>query len=355
LFQYDCIVVPELGGFILHYIPATFVEESSTYMPPRKKIAFNEALKLDDGLLINYMMLHEGLTRDEVFQVIRQFVDELKQEVRQQRMFTIEGLGLFSENEEGKLQFDPEIRHNFQGESYGFQPVSAQLVNAVVEEEKSVAVIKLPKESPIAVEAEEVPDNVVEMPVVHSRRQYLAWAAAVLLIFSLGIVSVRKSPSQVLSSLNPFELFVSDKEEPVAVQPVAESVVASVETKKAEPVAESVVLPVRTPVETPIVEPEPIKAKVIADPIAPVVLDSKKTEIYYLAIAGSFASELNARRLMRHLRREGFKTAYMLPHSTKKELIKVAAIGSTDRSEVVASLEKVSQLSGANAWVCKID
>ncbi|RCR68970.1 HU domain-containing protein [Larkinella punicea] len=351
LFQYDCLVVPELGGFILHYIPATFVESTGTYLPPRKKIAFNEALKLDDGLLINYMMLHEGLTRDEVFQVIRQFVDELKQDVRQERIFTIEGLGLFSENEEGKLQFDPEIRHNFQGESYGFQPIAARMVTAVEEEEKPLALVKFAPETPIAVEAEEVQTEtkVIEMPVVRNRRQYLAWAAAVLLICSLGIVTVKKSPSQVLSSLNPFELFVSDDED--APVTVAETPATPVETEKAEPV----VMPVSSPVVVPTPVAEPVKPAVVAESIAPVVLEPKKTEIYYLAIAGSFASVQNAKRLMRRLRREGFETAYILPHSKKKELIKVAAIGSNDKTEVLASLDKVSRLSGASAWVCKIE
>ncbi|GAB3902198.1 hypothetical protein GCM10028803_28310 [Larkinella knui] len=352
LFQYDCLVIPELGGFILHYIPATFVAASGLYMPPRKKIAFNEALKLDDGLLINYMMLHEGLTRDEVFQAIRQFVDQLKQEVRQQRIFTIEGLGLFSENEEGKLQFDPEIRHNFQGESYGFQPVAAHMLNAELAEEKPVAVVKSPQESPIAVEAEEVTAEAktIEMPVERNRRQYLAWAAAVLLICSLGIISVKKTPSQVLSSLNPFELFVSDAEdaEPAVVHPVAETPVAVVETKKETPVA--VPEPVAAPVESAAIEP--IKPSVVP---VPVVLEPKKSDVYYLAIAGSFSSVQNAKRLMRRLRREGFETAYMLPHTKKKELIKVAAVGSRDKTEVLASLAKVSQLSGATAWVHKIE
>ncbi|MGA0558718.1 SPOR domain-containing protein [Larkinella sp. VNQ87] len=344
LFQYDCIVVPELGGFILHYIPATFVESTGLYMPPRKKIAFNEALKLDDGLLISYLMLHEGCTREEALQEIRQFVDRLKKEVRQQRIFTLEGLGLFSENEENKLQFDPEIRHNFQGESYGFQPVPAQLVNSLEVAEKPVVdLLKPGKESLIAVEAEEVPSTVVELPVTRNRRQYLAWAAAVLLICSLGIVSVQKSPSLV-SSLNPFALFVPDDK--ALAEPVTEVPAARVETPETKPVVVSVANPASVR--------EPAKPAVVAESGA-LVVEVKKPETFYLAIAGSFASKANAKRLMRRLRRNGFETAYILPQSKSKELVKVAAVGSENRDEVLASLETVSKLSGAQAWVHKID
>ncbi|RRB06925.1 HU domain-containing protein [Larkinella rosea] len=356
LFQYDCIVIPDLGGFILHYVPATFVEASGLYLPPRKKIAFNEALKLDDGLLINFMMLHDGLTRDEALQVIRQFVDELKVEVRQERIFTIDGLGLFSENEEGKLQFDPEIRHNFQGESYGFQPVTARLVNvSPVLVEKPVSLVPVRSESPILVEAEEVHSEAKEigMPVQRSYRQYLGWAAAVLLVCSLGIVTVKKSPSQVLSSLNPFELFVREKAEPATTSPeaVVEKPVVVAEPAPVEPAIGSVPTTIETAATAPDVEP--ITPKVVSEPVAANV-ETKKTETYFLAIAGSFASKANARRLMRRLRKGGFETAYVLPQAKTKELIKVAAIGSPDRNEVLASLDAVSKLSGAHAWVHKI-
>ncbi|GAB3278051.1 SPOR domain-containing protein [Larkinella harenae] len=348
LFQYDCIVVPELGGFILHYVPATFVEATGMYMPPRKKIAFNEALKLDDGLLINYMMLHDGCTREAAGQAIRQFAEEMKQTLRQGQIFAIDGVGLFSENEEGKLQFDPEIRHNFQGESYGYQPVSARLVNAVEKTEVPQEVVKLPKEAPIAVEAEEVPARVVAMPVTNTRRQYLAWAAAVLLVCSLGvIVSVKKSPSLVVSSLNPFELFAQEEEAvPASTEPVEKNSVRTA-VVDAEPAA------TRTVPVVPVASPVVMVTPVVKEPV--VVAEPKREEAYYLAIAGSFSSKANAKRLMNRLRRAGFETAYILPQTKTKELVKVAAVGSSDKDEILASLEKVSKLAGARAWVCKID
>ncbi|WP_232326005.1 hypothetical protein [Spirosoma montaniterrae] len=34
LYQYDCVVVPELGAFLTHYQSASFTESSSQYLPP---------------------------------------------------------------------------------------------------------------------------------------------------------------------------------------------------------------------------------------------------------------------------------------------------------------------------------
>lgn len=194
---------------------------------------------------------------------------------------------------------------------------------------------------------------VVEMPVTRSRRQYLAWAAAVLLICSLGIVSVNPPSSQVLSSLNPFEIFRSDKTE--AVTPADKTVTAPpaaiVETTPAQPAAEptaAAAIPTVAPTE------------IVAAPIVPVstttpIVEPKKPQVYYLAIAGSFASKVNARKLMRQLRRKGFETAYILPQTKTRELVKVAALGSPDKAEVIASIDQISKVSGARAWIHKIE
>ena len=184
------------------------------------------------------------------------------------------------------------------------------------------------------------------MPVSRSRRQYLAWAAAVLLICSLGIVTVQKSPTQVLSSLNPFGIFMTENSEATQAEDEATAEPVVVETPKADPVAEAVVIPVATPVET----PEPV-----LELTSPAVVAPKTPEVYYLAIAGSFANKTNAKRLMRRLRQQGFETAYIMPQTKNNELVKVAAVGSTDKNEVLASIEKVSRLSGSRAWVCKIE
>lgn len=34
LYQYDCIVVPELGAFLTHYQSAVYTETSGLYLPP---------------------------------------------------------------------------------------------------------------------------------------------------------------------------------------------------------------------------------------------------------------------------------------------------------------------------------
>ena len=55
LYRYDCVIIPNFGGFITNKISAKFNVDSSCFYPPSKQIAFNSHLKGNDGLLANYI------------------------------------------------------------------------------------------------------------------------------------------------------------------------------------------------------------------------------------------------------------------------------------------------------------
>ena len=40
LLENDCVIVPELGGFIAHYQPAYYAESDNIYFPPMRTIGF---------------------------------------------------------------------------------------------------------------------------------------------------------------------------------------------------------------------------------------------------------------------------------------------------------------------------
>lgn len=59
LLENDCVIVPELGGFVTHYTPAMRVEEENLFLPPTRMIGFNPQLKMNDGLLVqSYMAVY---------------------------------------------------------------------------------------------------------------------------------------------------------------------------------------------------------------------------------------------------------------------------------------------------------
>lgn len=358
LYQYDCVVVSELGAFLTHYQPASFAETSGLYLPPRKRVAFNEALRLDDGILANYIMLHEPLTREGAQRHISQFVTLLRQQVDQTGRFELDGIGTFTRNDEGRLQFDPSLRHNFFGEAYGMSAISAQLVGKEAEGQPAIDAVPVTAIGPHIPQEELV--SVEPLPV---RRSYWRIAAAALLIGSLGLFSyssvVKEGQSQQ-SSLTPSNLFrlpasfldrsTADNAPTTSATPVSSPQVRT--TTASTPAVES--KPVAEPVVVAETKKDFIEEKQVAS--APAVLINAAAKPvrklpHYTVIAGSFSNKRNALRFRKQLKKSGYTDAYVIMPEQKGQLYKVAAAGSAVREEAVAQMNAIGKVAGTEPWL----
>ncbi|ADB38085.1 SPOR domain-containing protein [Spirosoma linguale] len=368
LYQYDCVVVPELGAFLTHYQSAAFTEASGLYLPPRKRVAFNEALRFDDGILANYIMLHEPLTREGAQRHISQFVTELRKQVETAGRFEIESIGTFTYNDENRLQFDPSFRHNFFGEAYGMSAVSARLVNRSPQVEPALEAVPVTTLGPVLVREDDT-----TLTPYRPARTYWRAAAIALLVGSLGAFSYFSvlNPGQPFqSSLNPANLIripasLLDRFTTKATKTVTPEATPS-STEAAKQVTTAIPEPAvakepATPAQPATVTPsETLNASAEVAPIANVtsqqVVETAKpvrTEPYYTIIAGSFTSKRNALRLKRQLRKAGYTDAFVIAPARKGQLYKVAAAGSADRNEAIANMAAIDQLAGIESWIYK--
>lgn len=386
LYQYDCVVVPELGGFLTHYQSATYSEATGQYLPPRKRLAYNEALRLDDGMLTNFLMLHENLTREEALRKISAFVTELRQEVQRTGCVDVEGIGLFTPGEEGKLQFDPELRHNFFGEAYGMAPISVERVSTDTEEPIEVEAVSVMALGPVR--TLELIGQTPYTEVYRPQRVYLRWAAAAVVVGALGALSyfsVIKPGQPLQSSLNPATVFGLPSALTAAwhkltqAAPVARvsqpSARPAVTPPSATPISEPVTLTVTpavpvvaeevtrqlpeavTPIavrQAEVISPEPEKKAVVVEAI-PQVAPRVRTHQgpLFVVIAGSFANKDNALRFRRKLHKAGYDDAYIILPNESTRLYKVAAVGFPKRLEAVSSLDSLNQLTGIPAFIMR--
>ncbi|MCX6216297.1 SPOR domain-containing protein [Spirosoma sp.] len=370
LYQYDCVVVPELGAFLTHYQSAAFTEASGLYLPPRKRVAFNEALRFDDGILANYIMLHEPLTREGAQRHISQFVTELRKQVETAGRFEIEGIGTFTCNDENRLQFDPSFRHNFFGEAYGMSAVSARLVNRSPQVEPALEAVPVTTLGPVLVREDDT-----TLTPYRPARTYWRAAAIALLVGSLGAFSYFSvlNPGQPFqSSLNPANLIripasLLDRFSTKAIETVTPEAPSSsteaaktVTTALPEPASAVATAPTTPAQPTAVTSSETLNASVEVAPVAKVasqqVVETAKpvrTEPYYTIIAGSFTSKRNALRLKRQLRKAGYTDAFVIAPARKGQLYKVAAAGSADRDEAIAHMAAIDQLAGIESWIYK--
>jgi hypothetical protein len=119
LFEHECVIVPDFGGFIANFEPARIHETNFNIEPPRKFVVFNSNLKINDGLLATKVSRHQACSFDEAMLNIRREVLAWNQRLKAGKTIILPGLGLFRQNKEGKTEFEPEKDQNFLAESFG--------------------------------------------------------------------------------------------------------------------------------------------------------------------------------------------------------------------------------------------
>ncbi len=118
----DCVIVPEFGGFVANYKPATI--ENNQFFPPTKEIAFNNKLISNDGLLISYISETEGIDYFSAKQKLDSFVEETILNLEKLRNVYFEGVGYLHYDSRENLLFEPQLKQNLLVESYGLQNFS---------------------------------------------------------------------------------------------------------------------------------------------------------------------------------------------------------------------------------------
>ncbi len=125
LYDQDCVIIPDFGGILIHYLPARFEPSSGKYLPSERKVAFNEVLRIDDGLLAKFISENEGLSYGEARRHIGDFVQTVQSLIGKNKTVMLGGIGSFHQNQEGRLVFRPDNSRNFHAEFYGLSPVAA--------------------------------------------------------------------------------------------------------------------------------------------------------------------------------------------------------------------------------------
>lgn len=127
LYRYDCVIVPNFGGFVTHRIGAKLNSDSHTFYPPTKQIAFNSHLKHNDGLLTNYIASAEQISFEKAASAISLSVLNWQNELKT-NAFQLDNLGTIVLNEKQQIVFEPTKEINFLTTSFGLANVPTSLI-----------------------------------------------------------------------------------------------------------------------------------------------------------------------------------------------------------------------------------
>ena len=205
LLSNDCVIVPDLGGFMTHHIDARYDADDQMFLPPLRTLGFIPQLTMNDSLLVQSYIEAYDISYPEALRRIESEVEELKQHIAAAGYYELNDIGELSLNEEGKYIFSPCEAGILTPELYGLSSFEMKPIAKAetIEEEKQ----EVQKETaPVLVDmttGEEEDDEralVIKMSWI---RNTVAVAAAVLAFFLMTTpVSNSNSTQMNMGGLN---------------------------------------------------------------------------------------------------------------------------------------------------------
>lgn len=107
LLDNDCVIVPDLGGFMAHYSEAHYDDIDQMFLPPSRTLGFNPALKMNDSLLAQSYIEAYDISYPEALKRIEDEVNELRQHIDNEGYYELNDIGVLRVNEYGSYEFEP--------------------------------------------------------------------------------------------------------------------------------------------------------------------------------------------------------------------------------------------------------
>lgn len=291
LYRYECVIIPQFGGFVTNERSARIDSKKQTIYPPYKQITFNSHLKNNDGLLANYIASVDKISYECALNYIKFEIESWIEKLRDEDL-SLPGLGTFS-SVAGKLQFEPQQKTNYLLSSFGLSSAVARDLHSSVETEA-------------AAETETVPVVSMEQKKTSG---YLKYAA----VFVLGL-------SAIGFGAKLYQDYRSD-------QWVAE---AQKQQKRVEQKIENATFVIAKPL-----------------PALNIELDHEKRSFH--VIAGAFRFPENADRKVNQLLNQGYEARIL---GVNRWNLTVVSFGSfSTREEALKELDSIQKYVAKDSWL----
>ena len=297
----DCVVIPEVGGFVLRPCPAVYQPEAHRFCPPYKEIVFNPALIHQDGLLPEAYIQMYGMTFYQAQTTLRKDIEALQKQLAKVGEIRLEKIGFLRKDDEGQLTFEPDLDSSLLGlKPYGLFPFHLPPVPQYEHKETPVVAMK---------QTENQPDNVVYVPVKRTfiRAVGVAVAAACLILFvsiPLKEVDPNSYSANVISGAKPAtEVYTTTSESQIEIDETETTQPITVETPSAVIAETSPVVQPEKPaiqLETQSTAQPEMPQKANAEVSSSVQTEVQNQKIFY-AIIGSFVTEKQANQYIQSI------------------------------------------------------
>lgn len=127
--SHECVMVPELGGFVAQYKSAQVHPITHLISPPAIQIGFNKHLNSFDGLLSATVSQKLNLSLMEANYEVAQWVKTIQSHLAQGHKALLPGLGVLWIDHQGQTQFIPSDELKQSAQHYGLQPIALTYIS----------------------------------------------------------------------------------------------------------------------------------------------------------------------------------------------------------------------------------
>ncbi|WP_333693426.1 SPOR domain-containing protein [Flavobacterium sp.] len=119
LYRYQCVTIPGFGSFVTEIQSARISESGTTFYPPFKKLAFNNRITNNDGLLVDFISQVEKITFEEALKKVELEVNSWTTLLDLNQPVILKNIGTFKGNGELSYLFEPTENINYLTRSFG--------------------------------------------------------------------------------------------------------------------------------------------------------------------------------------------------------------------------------------------
>ena len=310
--DYDCVIIPGLGGFVCNGRSAWYDEENEEMVPPSRDVIFNPNLIHNDGLLAQEIMRARDLSYSEAMKHVEEEASFMVRQLTEGKPVEIARVGRLYSGDDGVTRFLPDSELVRVLRSFGHARIP--LSKLVEKKEKKV----IPIHSPLVVKIARAA-AVIALPIVLGG----AW-----------IISDSSNSSTLLSVLPTF-----DTEAIVSTFMPSEG--SALFNTSNEEITEAIEIEYATEeVDLLLSENKEEEEETLA------------IQINFLIIGGAFSIEENALNLAETLKLEGFNPTH---HYQNHNNLNLVALGEFETESSAREALKEARKKGRTAsWLKRL-
>ena len=127
--RHNCVILPEMGAFLAHDVPAAYNAEEQIFMPPHRTLGFNPQVTVDDALLLSEYLNNATLSYEDARNLLEQDVARLRYRLSRKGTLRFGELGTFSMDINSEITFEPCSNCIDDPKNFGFEPLAIPLLS----------------------------------------------------------------------------------------------------------------------------------------------------------------------------------------------------------------------------------